>query len=82
MLGEIFDSTNTIYNQEIKDNDNLDEIKIINFIKGNGFITNVLCRDNFGFGKTKSTQLFIKLIESNKIERVGSGSKIHYVIKK
>lgn len=88
LLGEIFDSTNMIDTQEIEKNDhldeflNVDEIKIINFIKGNGFITNALCRDNLGFGKTKSTQLFKKLIESNEIERVGTGSKIHYVIKK
>lgn len=87
LLGEMFDNRNLIENQSVEENTiveeslNVDEMKIINFIKGKGFITNALCRDNLGFGKTKSTQLFKKLIESNKIERVGTGSKIHYIIK-
>lgn len=60
---------------------NIDEIKVIDFIERNGFITNALSRDNLGFGKMKSSQLFKNLVGNNKIERIGTGSKIHYIIK-
>lgn len=59
----------------------LDEIKIINYIKENGFITNRISREKLGFGKTKSVGLFNKLLEVNKIDKVGSGSNTRYILK-
>lgn len=79
---ELTDSQNTEQSINIESDLSLDEIKIINFIEVNGFITNSLSRDNLGFGKTKSSKLFNKLMENGKIERIGSGSKIRYIIKK
>ncbi len=81
-LTNITDSQNVEQSINIESGLSLDEMKIINFIKGNGFITNSLSRDNLGFGKTKSSKLFNKLVEDGKIERIGSGSKIRYTIKK
>ena len=38
------------------------------FSKESRFITNSLSRDNLGFGNSKSSKLFNKLMESDKIE--------------
>ena len=55
----------------------IDEAKIIEIIKNNGFITNRISRENLGFGKTKSLNLFNKLIDEDKIEKIGSGSVLN-----
>jgi len=71
------DETNS---SEIFQGLNDDEIKILKYIIENGFITNKICRDEFGFGKTKSIDLFNILKEKQIIKRTGSGARIKYVL--
>ena len=69
-----------------KDNKNItevagltvDERKVIDYINKNKFINTKLCKLNLGFGKTKSVEIFNKLMRLNIIIRVGNGSKIRY----
>ena len=69
-----------------KDNKNItevagltvDERKVIDYINKNKFINTKLCKLNLGFGKTKSVEIFNKLMRLNIIRRVGNGSKIRY----
>lgn len=58
----------------------LDEKRVLDFINKNKFITTKLCIETFGFGKTKSVSIFNKLIELGRIKKVGSGSKISYIL--
>ena len=56
----------------------VDERKVIDYINKNKFINTKLCKLNLGFGKTKSVEIFNKLMRLNIIRRVGNGSKIRY----
>ncbi|WP_242984226.1 ATP-binding protein [Clostridium tertium] len=58
----------------------LDEKIVLDFINKNIFITTKLCIETFGFGKTKSVSIFNKLIKLGLIKKVGSGSKISYIL--
>lgn len=53
---------------------------ILIYIIENGYITNKICREELGFGKTKSIDLFNKLKDRRIIKRTGSGSKIKYIL--
>jgi hypothetical protein len=57
------------------------DTKDINYIKENGYITNRLSRECLGFGKTKSLDLFNRLIDLNEIEKIGAGVKTQYRLK-
>ena len=67
-------------NNKNLDLSNSDEIKIIEFIEINGYITNAMARENFGFGSTKVKNLFNKLIKTKKINKEGSGPQTRYVL--
>ena len=67
-------------NNKNLDLSNSDEIKIIEFIEINGYITNAMARENFGFGSTKVKNLFNKLINTKKINKEGSGPQTRYVL--
>lgn len=60
----------------------IDEKRILDFIINNGEITTKNCIDNLKLKKTKSIKIFNKLIKIGKVERVGSGSKIKYILTK
>lgn len=46
-------------------------VKISEFIESNGYITNAMARENFGFGSTKVKNLFNKLIKAKKNKQRG-----------
>jgi hypothetical protein len=46
-----------------------------------GYITNRLSRECLGFEKTKSLDLFNRLIDLNEIQKVGAGAKTQYRLK-
>ena len=60
---------------------NEDETKIINYIVNHGFITNSLCRSELDLKKHKSVKLFNSLVKKEKIEKVGTGNQIKYILK-
>ena len=72
MLSSMFDvetssdiedgSTNIVNDVKL----NEDEIKILNYIKQNGFITNAMSREEFGLTKHRSTDLFNSLLKKKK----------------
>lgn len=79
-INEIDDDINTeVSGVETLDGLNDDEVKILKYIIDNGFITNKICREELGFRKTKSIELFNKLIERKVIKRTGSGARIKYI---
>ena len=55
-------------------------VKISEFIESNGYITNAMARENFGFGSTKLKNLFNKLIKTKKINKEGSVPQTRYVL--
>lgn len=57
-----------------------DEKKVLDYIIENGFISTKICTSKLGVGKTKSVAIFNTLIELGKIKRIGTGSKIRYVL--
>ena len=84
-VGDKFDIEDDSNSEKLRNdsvNNDIDEIKIINFIQKNGYITNTLSRENLGLGKTKSAKLFKKLVKLNKIEKVGAGPRTKYILKK
>lgn len=58
-----------------------DETKILNYIISHGFITNSLCRSELDLKKHKSVRVFNSLMKKEKIDKVGSGNKIKYILK-
>ena len=58
-----------------------DETKILNYIISHGFITNSLCRSELDLKKHKSIRVFNSLMKKEKIEKVGSGNQIKYILK-
>ena len=57
-----------------------DENKILNYIIRHGFITNSLCRTELDLKKHKSVKLFNSLMKKEKIEKVGIGNQIKYIL--
>lgn len=57
-----------------------DENKILNYIISHGFITNSLCRTKLDLKKHKSVKLFNSLMKKEKIEKVGIGNQIKYIL--
>ncbi|MDY3958507.1 RNA-binding domain-containing protein [Romboutsia timonensis] len=55
-----------------------DELKIIDFIKIKGYISNNLSRQGLGFSKDKNISLFNSLIKKGIIKKEGSGNKVIY----
>lgn len=58
-----------------------DENKILNYIISHGFITNSLCRTELDLKKHKSVKLFNSLMKKEKIDKVGIGNQIKYILK-
>ncbi|SHH95001.1 hypothetical protein SAMN02745196_02016 [Clostridium collagenovorans DSM 3089] len=58
-----------------------DEKRVLYYIIKNEYITTKLCVETFEFKKTKSVEIFNELINLGRIQRVGSGSKIRYILK-
>ncbi len=71
------DGDNIVNNVNLKDN----EIKILNYVIKNGYITNSICKSELGLEKYKSVRLFNSLIKKEKIKKEGSGNKIRYVLR-
>ncbi|EOR28075.1 putative transcriptional regulator [Clostridium sartagoforme AAU1] len=57
-----------------------DEQLIFDYIVKNKFITNSLARNELKLSKTTASRIFNKLIDKDKIIRIGSGSQIKYII--
>ncbi len=78
------DDTNNLnmelINSNVFDGLSNDEIKIVQYIIENGSITNKICREQLGFKKHRSTDLFNRLIEKEKIKKQGRGNQTNYVI--
>jgi predicted HTH transcriptional regulator len=55
-----------------------DELKVIDFIKTNGYISNTISRQNLGFSKDKNIRLFNSLIKKGIIEKEGAGNRLIY----
>lgn len=82
-LSDVFKCEFIENNECCEENDvelSLDEKIVLDFINKNIFITTKLCIETFGFGKTKSVSIFNKLIKLGLIKKVGSGSKISYIL--
>lgn len=82
-LTDIFKNENIKINNDLEDKcDDLDfdEKRVLEYILKNEYITTKLCTEILGVGKTKSKKIFNRLINLGKIKRVGTGSKINYVI--
>lgn len=82
-LTDIFKIENIKINNDVEDKcDDLDfdEKRVLQYILKNEYITTKLCTEILGVGKTKSKKIFNRLIALGKIKRVGTGSKINYVI--
>ena len=57
-------------------------VKISEFIESNGYITNAMARENFGFGSTKVKKIFNKLMNIEKINKEGNGPQTRYILNK
>ena len=58
-------------------------VKISEFIESNGYITNAMARENFGFGSTKVKNLFNKLIiDTNKYKHFSNNTKLKTAVSK
>lgn len=90
-LTKIFGNKDYIKNEVVDDNINTDnsnidiklndeELKILEFIKKNGYINNTLSRTELGIKKHRSVDLFNSLLLKNKIVRTGAGNKIKYIL--
>lgn len=84
-LSEIFNNNYLLWNENDKNQNNdkrfsNEEKLIINYINNNKFITNLISRNELGFSKTTASRLFNRLIKKGVIVRIGSGSKIKYII--
>ena len=56
------------------------EIRILEFIKENGYINNKLSREKLGIKKHRSVYLFNSLLLKNKIFKIGTGNKVRYIL--
>lgn len=83
-LSDMFKNNNDIDNMisEVSNDDlTFDEKRVLEYIIKNQYITTKLCVETFEFKKTKSVEIFNKLINLGKIKRIGSGSKTKYILK-
>lgn len=58
-----------------------EELKVINYIRENGRINNSESREKLRFTKHQSIRVFNALIDKDKVEKKGSSSSTHYIIK-
>ena len=83
-LTELFKEGVTIEDSDKVDENSIklssDEIRILDFIKENGYITNTLSRTELEIKKHRSVDLFNSLLSKNKIKRTGNGNKVKYVL--
>ncbi len=63
--GKNYYINNDFLNDEVEIDTTEDEMKIIEYIKQKGFITNQLSRDHLSFGKDKNIDLFNSLQKNN-----------------
>ena len=59
-----------------------DEKRVLEYITKNQYITTKICIEIFGFKKTKSVEIFNRLIDAGKIKRIGAGPKTQYILVK
>ncbi|MGM9978198.1 MAG: RNA-binding domain-containing protein [Clostridium sp.] len=59
-----------------------DEKRVLEYITKNQYITTKMCIEIFGFKKTKSVEIFNRLIDAGKIKRIGAGPKTQYILVK
>lgn len=83
-LNDIFKNEDNIKNI-VEENDykiklSSDEIRILEFIKENGYINNKLSREKLGIKKHRSVYLFNSLLLKNKIFKIGTGNKVRYIL--
>ncbi|EJO5347715.1 putative DNA binding domain-containing protein [Clostridium botulinum] len=79
-LSEVFNINYLLWDENNDKRFSNEEKVIINYINNNKFITNLIARNELGFSKTTASRLFNRLIEKGVIIRIGSGSKIKYII--
>lgn len=86
LLTDVFKNENDIKEKlAVENNDNniklnSDEIRILDFIKENGYINNKLSREELGIKKHRSVDLFNSLLLKNKIIKTGTGNKVVYML--
>ena len=83
-LNDVFKNEDNIKNI-VEENDykiklSSDEIRILEFIKENGYINNKLSREKLGIKKHRSVYLFNSLLLKNKIFKIGTGNKVRYIL--
>ena len=59
----------------------LDELVVLNYLFRYIFISNKVCREELGFGKTKSAYIFKKLVKLGLVDRHGAGPSTYYMLK-
>lgn len=59
-----------------------DEKRVLEYITKNQYITTKICIEIFGLKKTKSVEIFNRLIDAGKIKRIGAGPKTQYILVK
>lgn len=59
-----------------------DDKRVLEYITKNQYITTKICIEIFGFKKTKSVEIFNRLIDAGKIKRIGAGPKTQYILVK
>lgn len=58
-----------------------DDLLVLNYMYCYIFITNKICREEIGFGKTKSAQIFKKLVSLGLVVRYSAGAGTYYMLK-
>lgn len=58
-----------------------DDLLVLHHMYGYIFITNKICREEIGFGKTKSAQIFKKLVNLGLVRKCGAGAGTYYMLK-
>ena len=58
-----------------------EQLKVIELINENGFISSKIATDRLGISKRKSVIIFNSLIDKGIIDRIGAGSSTRYVLK-
>ena len=80
-IKKIIDSKNFDFDNLEKQSLSEEQLKVIEFIRENGFISSKIATDKLGISKRKSVIIFNSLIDKGIVERVGAGSNTKYILK-
>lgn len=80
-IKNIIDSKNFDFNKLEKNSLSDEQLKVIELINENGFISSKIATDRLGISKRKSVIIFNSLIDKGIIDRIGAGSSTRYVLK-